>query len=349
MGFEVHSFPGSEIELKGKKFLYFGGTAYLGLQTDAAFKALFVKAIQQYGTNYGASRKSNIQLPIFDRVEQYLTSIVGSEACLTLSSGFLAGQFLAQNLSKDKESYFYAPNTHSALYHTAYKRKSYITFSALNIALRHFLEKTPAKTPIVFLDTIDFSGANYPNFEGLKMLPLAAIILVVDDSHGIGILGENGGGVYQTLKKLPSKELLVSASLGKGFGVQAGAVFGTKKRLQNLSDTAFFGGASPAMPASLATLMEAESIYYYRRQKLQENIRFFLNNLKSINKFKFMKGHPAFSFSDERLTRYLENHQIIVTSFRYPNEDAALMSRIIISAGHSRTDLATLCKVLNSF
>ncbi len=349
---EVDDFPGREITINHRKYLYFGGTGYLGLQTDEGFKQLFIDAIQKYGTNYGASRKSNIRISIFEKAENHLANLVGSEACLTLSSGYLAGQFLAQNLAQEKHNFFYAPNTHSALYRTdlpEQKNKTYITFSALNLAVRHYLDENKKTAPIVFLDAIDFSGANYPYFEGLKMLPLASIILVVDDSHGIGVVGENGGGVFRYIQDLGPKELLVSCSLGKGFGIQTGAIFGTKERVKNLMQTDFFGGASPANPASLATLMEAENMYHQKRQQLVRNIDVFLTHLKKPSKFQFMKGHPAFSFSDKNLTTHLEKNTIIVTSFRYPNEDSNLMSRIVISAAHTKTDILALCGVLNEF
>lgn len=349
---EIDDFPGREITINNTKYLYFGGTGYLGLQTDETFKQLFIHQIQKYGTNYGASRKSNIRISIFDKAEAYLANVVGSETCLTLSSGYLAGQFITQTFFKEKVNFFYAPNTHSALYRTdipEQKNKSYITFSALNIAVRHFLQENNTHIPVIFLDAIDFSGANYPNFEGLKMLPLSSIILVVDDSHGIGVVGENGGGVYRTLKQLNPKELLVCCSLGKGYGIQAGAVFGTQKRILQLKNTDFFGGASPATPASLATLVSAEKLYHKKRQQLQLNIDFFINNLKSTSKFKFMQGHPAFSFSSEDLSNHLLKNNIIITSFRYPNEDAPLMSRIVISAAHTKNDISKLCEVINGF
>ena len=218
----IDSFPGREILIQNTKYLYFGGTAYLGLQTDEKFQNLYIENIKKYGTNYGASRKSNIRISIYDKAEHYLAKLVGSEACVSMSSGYLAGQFIGQFLNNSRNKFFYSPNTHSALYlsnQTKNKPKSYITFTALNIALRDHIEKNDSVTPVVFLDSIDFSGANFPDFEGLKALPLKNVILVVDDSHGIGITGINGGGVFKRIKKLNPKELIVCCSLGKGFGV----------------------------------------------------------------------------------------------------------------------------------
>ena len=347
----IDSFPGREIILNDKPYLYFGGTAYLGLQTDIEFQHLFIENIKKYGTNYGASRKSNVRIAIFDKAEEYLAQLVGSEACVTMSSGYLAGQFIGQFLNNTSNKFFYSPNTHSALYisnQIKNKPKSYITFTALNIAIRDHLEKNDT-IPVVFLDSIDFSGANFPDFEGLKALPLEEVILVVDDSHGIGITGENGGGVFRKIQKLNPKELIVCCSLGKGFGVQGGAVFGSKERILSLVNTDFFGGSSPASPANLASIYYGESIYRKKRKLLQLNTAYFIENIENISFFKYMVGHPAFTFSSEKLTHLLEQNGILVTSFRYPSEDGDLMSRIVISAAHTKKDLERICNIIISY
>lgn len=344
----IDSFPGREIIIKNERYLYFGGTSYLGLQSDEDFQNLYIDNIKKYGTNYGASRKSNIRISIFDDAEKYLAKLVGSEAAITMSSGYLAGQFVAQSLLKNNHKLFYAPNTHSALY-LSDKTKPYVTFSALNIALRDHIDKNEKTTPVVFLDAIDFSGANYPNFDGLQKLPLQDIILIVDDSHGIGIVGQSGGGVFKNVASLTPKELIVCCSLGKGFGVQGGAIFGSQKRIKELINTDFFGGSSPASPANLASILYGENILISKRVLLDINIQHFLKNLNKNISFKYMVGHPAFSFSNEKLTTYLQEHKIMVTSFKYPNEDSNLMSRIVISAAHTKDDILKLTSVLNSF
>ena len=341
----IESFPGREILIQGKKYLYFGGTSYLGLQTDATFQNLFIENIKRYGTNYGASRKSNLRLSIFEKGERYLAKLVGAQACVTVSSGYLAGQLVAQAMTGKAHRLFYAPNTHSALYPV--KTRAYTTFTALNIALREHLQSKSDITPVVFLDAIDFSGCNYPDFTPLQMLPLDEVILVVDDSHGIGVVGKNGGGVYRMLSRLSIKELVVCCSLGKGFGIQAGAVFGEKDRIAQLMETAFFGGASPAAPAALATLIEAEGLYSEKRIELQSHIELFVDSLKNPKKFSGMAGHPAFSFSDVQLTEYLEQQGIILTNFPYPDEHSQLMSRIVLSAHHLEDDIDKLTRLLN--
>ncbi len=343
----IDSFPGREIIIGEKPFLYFGGTAYLGVQTHNDFQQTLIKNIKTYGTGYGASRKSNVRFSIFDQAEQTLASWAGSEACTTLSSGFLAGQLVAQHFDLPQYKRFYAPHCHSALYIS--KTDSYTTFIAMDMAIRKHLTTHKKSIPVVFMDSIDFSGGNYPGFEGLRALPLQQLVLVVDDSHGIGIVGDQGAGVYRSLKKLHPKDLVVCCSLGKGFGLQAGAIFGSQNRIDLLTATDFFGGASPSAPAAMATFLQSQSLLHGQRALLQKNIDFFLAALRNPGHFKYMPNHPTFGYDDAHLTQYLYDHGIITTNFQYPNESASVMSRIVLSAAHRQEDLFKLAASVNDF
>ncbi|WP_273567414.1 aminotransferase class I/II-fold pyridoxal phosphate-dependent enzyme [Maribacter halichondriae] len=336
----VDSFPGREIVVDGTKHLYFGGTSYLGLQTLPEFQQIFIDNVKKYGTNYGASRNSNVRLLIFDKAEAHLSEFVGSESGITMSSGYLAGQLLVQHFTSKDYKLFYAPNAHSALFTT--KTKPYTTYAVLNVALREHLKKKGNAIPVVLLDSIDFSGYNYPDFDGLQSLPLNQVILIVDDSHGIGVVGQSGNGVFEILTSLKPKELLVSCSLGKGFGIQAGAIFGTKKRIDQLRATDFFGGASPAAPAALASLLEAKPIFISQREKLKRNIDLFVAGLEEKKHFLFMADHPAFSCMDTGLASHLKKNQIITTNFSYPSDIDDTKSRIILGAQHTTDDIQRL-------
>ncbi|MFD0799404.1 pyridoxal phosphate-dependent aminotransferase family protein [Maribacter chungangensis] len=342
----IDAFPGRFISIDGNTYTYFGGTAYLGLQNHPVFQGIFIENVKRYGTNYGASRKSNVRFTVFEEAEQHLAQLVGSEACLTMSSGYLAGQFLANFLKNKKHKLFYAPNTHSALFIN--KDKNHHSYMDLLEAINKHLNSDNNAVPVLFLDSIDFSGLNYPNFESLKRLPLSELILVVDDSHGIGIVGEKGSGVFKTLQKLGTRQLFLCASLGKGFGIQAGAVFGTAKDIKAMENTAFFGGASPASPAAMATFINAATIYEQQRTILKKHLAQFweLNQHKSL--FYYMEGHPSFSFNNPKLTDLLFKHKIVVTDFNYPNENAPVMSRIVLSASHTKEDIIQLSSLLYS-
>lgn len=339
----IDTFPNRKIIVDGKANLYFGGTAYLGLQTDEKFQNLFIKNIKKYGTNYGASRNANVQISIYKKAEDYLAGLVESESCLTVSSGYLAAQLVTSLF--DNNTIFFAPNTHVALHQKGCF--NFPSYGELNKAILKHL-RTKKTVPTVCIDSIDFFGNNYPLFHELKKLPLEKIILVADDSHGIGLPLNKGKGCYSLLKQLNPKELIVCASLGKGFAVQAGAVFASKKRIDNLRRKALYGGASPATPASLATIISAKNIYQKKQGKLKHHIEYFSSNCTNLSGYGHMPLHPAFSFTDNKIKTHLEKNNIIITSFNYPKKESPAMNKIILSAYHKKKDVDLLVKLINT-
>ena len=112
----LNTFPGREIQFNNRTYLYFGGTAYLGMQTLPEFQSLFIEYVKRYGTNYGASRISNVQIDIYEKAESFLNQQVGSESSIILSSGYLAGQLLATYMEQQDYELYFKSNTHSSLY-----------------------------------------------------------------------------------------------------------------------------------------------------------------------------------------------------------------------------------------
>lgn len=319
----------------------------MGIQTLAEFQSLFTKKVEIYGTNYGASRLSNVQLEVYEKAEIILSQWVGSESCITMSSGYLAGQLVASFFVENKFNLFYAPKVHSSLqYGHAHIFEDY---NALNNAVQNYLNKNREGTPVILLDTIDLSEDTYPNFLGLKSLPLETSIVIADDSHGVGLVGSDGNGCYKIINNLKPKELLVCCSLGKSLGLPTGAIFGSQPRIEELKATPFFSGASPASPASMAALVEAQPLYASQRRKLFRNMEKFRFAVKKIDAFESIEDYPVFVFKDAELTKFLFDRGICVTNFNYPAEKDSWQSRIVLSALHLENDILKLADLINEF
>ncbi len=345
MSIYLDRIPGRSFSHQGEEYLYFGGTSYLGLNTDTEFQALYRENLDQYGINHGASRNSNIRLSIFDQAEEQLAHRLGVPAAAVLSSGYLAGQLLRHFFSSEKFEVFHASSAHSALRMNGDHNVSHAR--DLQIKIDNFFALSESKTPVLFFDSISFDRHGFPDFDWIRELPLKKMILVADDSHGIGVVGEGGCGVYRTLAALQAKELIVCASLNKAPAVQAGVILGENWRIQQLKSTAIFAGASPPSPAGLATFLSAISLYQKRLKKLRENQGFFLQHVDNSDYFEFCPGHPAFSYSDDRLTHILKNNRIIVTDFNYAGASQPNINRIVVSAHHREDDIARIALVIN--
>ncbi|MCB0374301.1 MAG: aminotransferase class I/II-fold pyridoxal phosphate-dependent enzyme, partial [Sinomicrobium sp.] len=181
-----------------------------------------------------------------------------------------------------------------------------------------------------------------------RSLPLQHIILVADDSHGLGITGPQGGGAYKTLRELRPKDLVVCGSLGKGFGIQAGVVFGSRSLINALAETDMVIASSPAAPATLATFLQAQQLYAEKRRALLHHITTFTAAIHPLSRFRYIENYPAFSYADETLSAHLLRHNIITTHFKYPNENAGTVSRIVLSAHHTGADMLQLITAVNS-
>jgi 8-amino-7-oxononanoate synthase len=347
MTYYVTDFPDRTFHQNEKTYTYFGGTAYLGLQTDTAFQNLFIKNLKKYGTNYSASRKSNVRFSIYEEAETFLAHVIGSKACITISSGYLAGQLVSAYFNKPSYKSFYAPSTHAALHRQ--NTKNYETFEEVRTGITAHLKNNPVQTPVLYFDTINFKGNTYPHFDWLKMLPLENIILVADDSHGFGIIGDCGEGVYKMLQSLASKELIVCGSLGKGFGIQAGGIFGNLSLINELMEADMFIASSPAASCSLATFIQAQDIYHKKRSILHKHIKLFKEGIHHLSLFCHMENYPVFGYSDEELSNHLIKNNTIPTHFNYPNENADVVSRIVLSAHHTDMDILNLIATVNRY
>jgi 7-keto-8-aminopelargonate synthetase-like enzyme len=340
--------PGRTIFVNKQEYLYFGGTSYLGIQSDSGFKKLLLKNITSYGIHHGASRISNLQLSVYDEAEQHLATWAGSPAALTVSSGFLAGQLVCSHFNNEAHRIFTAPNAHTAI--TSPNQKQYRSLGKLTDALNsHVSGKNPA-IPVLFMDSIDLSGNTYPDYRILNSLPLKQVILVADDSHGLGILGDQGAGAYRMLARLALKELLICGSLGKALGLQGGVVFGSSERINKLRESSFFAGASPPSPALMATMVEARPIYADKRTSLLVNVALFEKECKYLHRFSHLQGYPVYGFNDSALTSRLSDSGIFVTDFQYPSvQNGALPGRIVLSAHHTEQDIRHLAGQINAY
>ena len=348
MNLNLNHNPGRTLTYNGAEYLYFGGTSYLGLQTHPEFLKCLSKNILSFGSSHGASRNSNVQLEIYEQTEAKLAQFCNAEACLTTSSGFMAGQIVRDYFNRDSYECFHYPQAHAAL-RTAIDFK-FETAEDLRLSLLNYLSKKQAKKPVLFLDSISFSSHHFPDFKFLKSLPLERIILVADDSHGIGVVGAGGAGSYKILKTLDALDLVVCGSLAKALATPSGFILGNDEVLQEIRQGSIFAGASPAHPAAIATLGSSLKQISLQHQKLKANRDYFIQKLKKTDFLSFNPEHAGFNFDDQRLVNYLTSHRIMVTSFKYAGGGGeARLTRLVITATHTRDDLDKLIYRLHRY
>jgi 8-amino-7-oxononanoate synthase len=340
---KVNEIPNRIISFAGEEHLYFGGTNYLGITTLPEFQQILMASLQKWGTSYGSSRSANIQLEVYKTAENLLAKQIGTEAAVTISSGMLAGKLALELLQQTTDLIFHFPNTHPALLHP---------FSLpliQNEKLNPFLfDPTVSKIGIV-ADAIPSLEVTPIDLSILLEIPKdKEISLILDESHSIGILGDKGHGVLNQYQ-FPNVHRKISiASLGKAFGLSGGVIAGDLDFISELQQQQTFIGASGMNPAFLETYINAQELYEAQRQKLQLNLSYVESNLIPNSAFTFVAAYPAIYFDNNELLNLLLENKIIPTSFPYPTASGKL-SRIVISAHHTKEDLDAMVKQLNIF
>lgn len=332
----------NKITAKGDEYLYFGGTAYLGIPQNEKFLQLYLKGLSLFGLNNGTSRSNNVQLSIYNEVEQYAASKFSAAAALITSSGYLAAQLTVKNLTSFGEVR-YAPATHPALwYQDIPKVSGSFTTWAKNIVDE--INNSEKENWVIISNSMNNLFPEIYDFSFIKLLN-KKVLLIIDDSHGIGINNE-GLGAFKTIPPCANVEVLVIASMAKALGVDAGIILGTTERINQLKRSNEFLGASPPAAAGLFAFMQAEKIYQNELEKLNQGIEIVNHALLKNADWHFIDNFPVYLSKNAELSHQLAAKNILVSSFPYPDKDGPKINRIVLSSWHTKTDIAYLIKAL---
>lgn len=340
----THSGPGRTVRIDDLDYLYFSGTAYLGLSQHPDFITHIKEGMDRFGANFGGSRRSNLQFDIFEKGEAFCCALTGAPKALLFSSGTLAGQVL-QRVLCEKGEIHYAPGTHPALWGTqAIPQLPYLEWvKAMQAAL-----KVRKKPFVIFANSLDPLKATSYSFDWVANIPEGPpVYLAIDDSHGLGVTGENGSGIYRQLKPPPWVSLTVVASLGKAFSLPGGVVLSDKTIIDTCWNSPFFGGASPMPPAYLHAFLASEDLRLELLGKLRSSIRHFAEGIRGLDHFQYMKDYPVFYTARNELAPFLLDRRIMISSFPYPGPNDGLITRIVISALHKQEDISNLLSILD--
>jgi 8-amino-7-oxononanoate synthase len=359
--YNTNHLPGRQVTLEnGDEFLWFSGTDYLGMGHDETFRRYLAQGILEYGTHFGSSRNNSLQLKIYSEVEKELSDFVGTPSALTVSSGMWAGQILMKEIENiiksahnhyDTIEYHYAPCVHPAIHGNR--------FSASNISWKEWAAKTIIDVlntsdnvaHIICTDSIGSPWLQYFDFSLFANLDNPNVWLIVDDSHGIGVTGQHGGGIFEQLRNLLKSHVIVCASLNKGMGIPAGAIFADTTTINYIATSPWYSGASPCVPAYsfvLHQLLLSET-YLQSYVLLKENIRYFQDQIYDSDIFTTIAGYPVFCSRNPLLFDYLLANGIMSSRFPYPSPSDEPITRLAITASHTKTDLDRLAEVCIKF
>ncbi|HEX4957717.1 MAG TPA: aminotransferase class I/II-fold pyridoxal phosphate-dependent enzyme [Lacibacter sp.] len=336
--------PGRTTIIDGKEYLFFSGYSYLGLGCNEEFLQLINEGIQQYGVVYPSSRISNTPLRLYADFEEKLALLTSTKASAVFSSGFLSARTAIEVVAEEMNVYYrYPAHPASSHHHKAIR---------IEESWDEFLQQRKQNNEWTFglmADSINPTPGAFTDFSFLQSLPKEfKVVLIVDDSHGIGWLGINGEGIVSKLSLPDHVDLLLNFSLSKAFHLNAGAICGSEYWIQKAKQHVNFTTSTPPMPALAYAYLKADSVFDKQRQLLKENIK-HLQNLNATVTFAGNEGTPVFLVHKQSVAPYLLHNHVLISSFGYPHPLDNPVNRVVVNALHTKSDLEKLHQLISLF
>lgn len=318
--------PGRTVFVNNEEYLFFSGYSYLGMQCVPEFIALVKEGIDKYGWLFPSSRISNTQLKLYEACEALLSSITGSEETVLVSSGFTAGRMAIEKFAGEIINL----------------QPSHPAITASNQANQSTNKK------IFAVDSVDPLHATITDFSFVEKNNDSKTI-IVDDSHGIGLIGKNGEGISAFLKKNVNTNYILTYSLSKSFNILAGAISCAKAFAKELRQMPQYTASTAPSPALLYAFLNGQQLYAKQREQLKNNITYFHSLIVELKQIRFHPALPVFilpPIDEEELLK----KKIIISSFAYPDPAGEKLQRIVLNPLHTKNDLEklaeTLCDIL---
>ncbi|MBL8297457.1 MAG: 8-amino-7-oxononanoate synthase [Rhodanobacteraceae bacterium] len=356
----VSAADGAEIVISGRRLWNFASNDYLGLAQHPRVCEALVAAAQRWGVGATAAHLLGGHRDTHEALEHKLAQWTGRERALLFSSGYLANLGVLVALLREGDLCLQDKLNHACLLDGARLAgatlKRYVHADAASA--RRQLE-TAAQSPALLATDGVFSmdGDVAPLRELATLCREQNATLLVDDAHGLGVLGPDGAGSVAEAGLDANDVPALMATLGKAVGVCGAFVAGSAMLVEGLVQFArtyvYSTALPPALAAAAATAIDIARHERWRRDRLQTLIAHLRSGVQALG-LTLLPSRTAIqpllvgdSAAALGLSRALESEGFYVPAIRPPTVPAgAARLRITLSALHSESLVEQLLATL---
>ena len=195
---ELESKQDIEVMMEGKRRIMLGSNNYLGLTVNQEVIDAGVEAMKKYGTGCSGSRFLNGTLDLHNKLERELADFLGTEDCVTFSTGFQSNLGIISAICGRQDYIFNDRENHASIYDGC--KLSYAKVTRYRHNDMADLEKRLAETPIDVGKLIVTDGVFSMSGDICRLPDIAELAhkykarVMVDDAHGLGVIGKGGRG-----------------------------------------------------------------------------------------------------------------------------------------------------------
>ncbi len=355
----LESPQGVEIQLRTQRLLSFCSNDYLGLANHPRVVAAFKAGAERYGVGAGASHLITGHSAAHHALEEELADFVGTPRALVFSTGYMANLGVVTVLA-DRHSLILEDRlNHASLIDAARLARAEIKRYPHADTARLKTLLVEATGPVLITTDAVFS------MDG-DIAPLQAILalgrdygarVLVDDAHGLGVLGEQGRGTLEHLGLRVLPPAVLMGTLGKALGAFGAFVAGEAALIEILIQRARTYIYTTALPPAVAEaarealrLLREEP---WRREHLRRLVRRFRAGAQSLG-FKLVGAEtpiqPIILGSVEKAlgaSRWLRQHGILAPAIRPPTVPrGSARLRLTFCAAHTEAHVERLLEAL---
>jgi 8-amino-7-oxononanoate synthase len=337
------------VRINGKDVLMFGSNSYLGLTNHPHVQDAAKAAIDKYGTGCAGSRFLNGTLDIHVELEEKLAKFLGKESALIFSTGFQANLGVVSSITGRHDYIIIDEADHASIYEgTRLSFSKVLKFKHNNLeSLERILASLPEEAiKLVIVDGIFSMEGDIVKLPAMiELCHRYEAMIMIDDAHGLGVLGEQGRGTADHFGLTNETDLIVG-TFSKSLASLGGFVAADAKVIDHIKHTArsliFSASATPASIASASAALDVMQNESWRIDALWDNTRFAVDYLQYLG---FDIGEtqspiiPIYIRDDNKtylMTKMLMEEQVFVNPVVTPAvraEDSLI--RLSLMATHS--------------
>ena len=356
----LQSPQGSSIKIDGKKLLNFSANDYLGLANHPEVVASFKLAADEFGVGGGSSHLVNGHSYHHHQLELEIAEFCGRARALLFCSGYMANVGVINALVSKGDEVFQDKLNHASLLEggllSGATFRRYLHDDAASLEAK--LTRSKAAKKLVVSDAVFSMDGNIANLP--KLVDVTSrhdAWLMIDDAHGIGCIGDTGGGCSEKYRLNEQQVPVLIGTLGKAFGTSGAFVAGSDALIETLIQFArtyiYTTSMPPAIAAATRTSLSIVKKESWRREHLAQLIAQFtlgchklgvvlLPSITPIQPIMIGSAQVAMQASEN-----LKALGVQVKAIRAPTVAVGQARlRVTLSAAHTENDIKKLLSAL---
>lgn len=347
---------GAWLVVDGKKVLNFCSNNYLGLANHPRLVSAAKEAMDEYGVGPGAVRTIAGTMDLHLELEKRIAKFKRVDDAITFQSGFTANTGTIPALVGKEDVIFSDELNHASIIDgcrlsgAKIARYGHADPTSLEAVIKE--HEGNYRRGLIVTDGVFSMDGDYPPLDKLaEIAEKYDLMLMVDDAHGEGVLGEGGRGIVDHFQ-LHSQVDVEVGTFSKAFGVMGGVVAGDARIIQWLRQRGrpFLFSSAVTIPDVAATIAAIDLLEESTElvDKLWANSAFFKKEMEALgfDTGKSMTPITPVMLGEAKLarefSRQLYNEKVFAMALGFPTVPRGKARiRVMISAAHSQEDLET--------